>query len=166
GLELSLNKLELLIDDMANIEKITTDNVDINKKDFRVIDIIDNAMDMLFINKNGVIIKDESNMVLPVDFNLFTIVLKNLIDNGIKYSKDGMVFVECKDEKIYVSSIGERLKYDFDNYLEPFFKGDLNEINQRGFGLGLYIVNEILIKHGFEFSYEYIDEKNVFIISL
>jgi two-component system, OmpR family, sensor kinase len=166
GLELSLNKLELLIDDMANIEKITTDNVDINKKDFRAIDIIDNAMDMLFINKNGVIIKDESNMVLSVDFKLFTIVLKNLIDNGIKYSKDGMVFVECKDEKIYVSSIGDRLKYDFDNYLEPFFKGDLNEINQRGFGLGLYIVNEILIKHRFDFSYEYKDEKNIFIISV
>ncbi|EDZ61535.1 two-component sensor histidine kinase [Sulfurimonas gotlandica GD1] len=164
GLELSLNKLELLIDDMANIEKITTDNVDIDKKDFRAIDIIDNAMDMLFINKNGVIIKDESTMVMSVDFKLFSIVLKNLIDNGIKYSADGMVFVECKDEKIYVSSRGERLEYNFVNYLEPFFKGDLNEINQRGFGLGLYIVNEILLKHRFEFLYEHKNDKNIFII--
>jgi two-component system OmpR family sensor kinase len=164
SLELSLNKLEFLIDDMANIEKISTDNVVIEKKEYRLIDIIDNAMDMLFINKKGICSGKVENVNIFVDFKLFSIVLKNLIDNGMKYSQDNTVDLNHADKKIYVSSSGEKLKYDFEDYLEPFFKGDLNNINQRGFGLGLYLVNEIIIKHGFKFLYEYKDGKNIFIV--
>ncbi len=164
SLEVSLLKLELLIDDMANIEKISTDNVEIEKKEYRLIDIIENAMDMLFLSKKSVHFMDELKCNVKVDFKLFSIVLKNLIDNGIKYSSDSLVSIECNEKKIYVASSGKKLKFDFQEYLEPFFKGDLNEINQRGFGLGLYIVNEILIKHGFTFSYEFKENKNVFII--
>lgn len=164
SLELSLDKLEFLIDDMANIEKISTDNVLIEKKEYRLIDIIDNAMDMLFINKQGIYTGEVENVNIFVDFKLFSIVLKNLIDNGIKYSDDKAVHLNHADKKIYISSSGEKLKYDFQDYLEPFFKGNLNDINQRGFGLGLYIVNEIIIKHGFNFYYEYNEGKNIFII--
>ena len=164
SLELSLQKLELLIDDMANIEKISTDTVEIDKKEYRLIDIVENAKDMLFINQESVFMDDSLNYSVNVDFKLFTIVMKNLIDNGIKYSKNSLVFITCQQGKISIASGGEKLKYDFKDYLEPFFKGDLNEITQRGFGLGLYIVNEILIKHGFSFSYEHKQGKHIFII--
>lgn len=164
SLELSLQKLELLIEDMANIEKISTDNVEIEKKEYRLIDIIEDAMDTLFLNKQCLYFARELECTLNADFKLFSIVLKNLIDNAIKYSNDSLVSIDCIDKKIYISSHGEELKYDFKEYLEPFFKGDLNEINQRGFGLGLYIVNEILIKHEFDFSYEFKEGKNIFII--
>jgi len=164
AMEISLQKLELLIDDMANIEKISTDNIVITKKEYRLIDIIDNAKDMLFLEAQHVLVDDALKCNIGVDFNLFTIVIKNLIDNAIKYSNDSLVYIDCEEQKIYFSSYGDKLNYDFKHYLEPFFKGDLNDINQRGFGLGLYIANEILLKHGFKFSYEYMDGKNIFAI--
>ena len=163
NVENSLQRLEHLIDDMANIEKISSENIKIEKKPYRLIDIIDNAIDILFIEREDIFIND-IDCHIDADFALFTIVLKNLIDNGLKYSKNSFVGIECSNKKLYVSSQGEKLSYDFQEYLEPFFKGNLNEVNQKGFGLGLYIVNEIVVKHNFKFSYKYEDNKNIFIV--
>jgi two-component system OmpR family sensor kinase len=165
-LENSLNKLELLINEMANIEKISSSNVLLGLKEYRVGDIIDDAKDALFIDKDIVDVSLESNNPINVDFKLFSIVIKNLIDNGIKYSEDGRVKVVYTDDKISVISNGEKLPHSFDKYLEPFFKGKLNSTNQKGFGLGLYIVNEIVTKHDFVFDYNHIDGKNSFEIKI
>ena len=157
-------RLEALINEFASIEELISTNKVLKKKKYHLIDIIDNAMDILFVDQDSVVIDDMTDVKVSVDLKLFTIIMKNLIDNGIKYSEDRRVSVRCEDEKIYVSSRGEGLKYDLENYLEPFFKGDLNVKEERGFGLGLYIVNEIMMKHGFDFSYEYKENENIFII--
>ena len=161
-LENVFTRLELLIKEMANIEKLNTKNYDLVKKNYRIIDLIDNAKDLLFI-KNGVIeiFKNEN---INVDFKLFSIVIKNLIDNALKYSKDKKIYIYIKENKLHFKSLGAKLKKDFKDYTEAFFKGELNKENQKGFGLGLYIVNEILKKHDFDFAYNYEDGYNIFII--
>lgn len=157
-------RLESLINEFASIEELISTNKGLAKREYYLIDIIDNAMDILFVDQDSVIIEDMTDVKVSVDLRLFTIIMKNLIDNGIKYSEDGLVFIRCEDKKIYVSSRGEGLRYDLENYLEPFFKGDLDAKEERGFGLGLYIVNEIMLKHGFDFSYEYKGNENIFVV--
>ena len=55
---------------------------------------------------------------------------------------------------------GEKLKNDLDFYIQPFIKG---EDTQKSFGLGLYIVSNILDAHGLKFRYEYKNGMNVFV---
>jgi two-component system OmpR family sensor kinase len=165
-LEDSLHRLEILINEIAQIEQISSKDIILDKKNHRLIDIIDQAIDMMMINKDNITLNNIENLSIDVDFNLFSVVVKNLIDNGIKYSDDKKVSISYQNSAIYINSTGKKLQYDFDKYLEPFFKGDLNTINQKGFGLGLYIVNEIIKKHGFDFGYEYIDGQNSFIINV
>jgi two-component system OmpR family sensor kinase len=165
-LENSLNRLEILINEMANIEKISSSNIDLNPKSYRLADIIDDSIDSLFISSNTIDTKLSSNRYINVDFKLFAILLKNLIDNALKYSDDKRASIEYIDDKISIISKGKRLEYPLDRYIEPFFKGDLNSTNQKGFGLGLYIVSQIAKKHNFKLEYSYKDANNIFSIVL
>jgi two-component system OmpR family sensor kinase len=165
-LENSLNRLEVMINEIAQIEQISSKDLNLDIKNYRLLDIIDQAVDIMMIQKDIIDIKGVDEVSLDVDFKLFSVVIKNLLDNGIKYSTNKKVSLEYKENSILVSSKGEKLKFNFDRYLEPFFKGDLNSINQKGFGLGLYIVSEILKKHAFKFDYIYEEESNIFIIKL
>ena len=160
-LENGLNKLELLINEMVNIEKISADSIELNKKEYRFIDILDNAIDSLFLEED-LVEHQQLNRSINVDFNSFSIVLKNLLDNGIKYSFNKKVKIDYTDNKISIISIGNKLPFTFDKYIEPFFKGNFNEENQKGFGLGLYIVDKILKKHNFKFNYIHKNENNIF----
>ncbi len=62
-------------------------------------------------------------------------------------------------------STGKALDESLAYYTEAFSKGR-EESTQKGFGLGLYIVSEILKKHDMNFSYEHKLGQNIFIIRL
>ena len=113
-------------------------------------------------DEDEVIMKFE-NIKINVDFNLFAIAMKNLLDNGIKYSSNKQVTIKTKDNKIIIENIGEKLNYPLEDYFEPFFKGDDTKSNQ-SFGLGLYIIKHILDANGYTIEYLYQDGINRFII--
>jgi len=71
------------------------------------------------------------------------------------------VRVQSVGNRIEVRSVGEPLKEDLSFYTEPFSQ---EEKRSHGFGLGLYIVANILEKLGYGFRYRYDKEKgeNVF----
>ncbi|MEA2018600.1 MAG: ArsS family sensor histidine kinase [Campylobacterota bacterium] len=155
-------RLESLISEFATIEELISTKKIINKKSYFLADIIDNANDLL-MSENEV--KQEyENIKIDVDFNLFSIAIKNLLDNGIKYSKDKKVTVKTNNNKIIFENIGDKLTYPLENYFEPFFKGDDIKSNQ-SFGLGLYIVKHILEANNFTIEYKYINDTNQFILS-
>ena len=72
--------------------------------------------------------------------------------------------INYEDNIISVCTLGKKLPFEFSSYIEPFFKGELSNANQDGFGLGLYIVNEIIKKHNFVFKYKHSKGKNIFMI--
>jgi two-component system OmpR family sensor kinase len=157
-------RLDALVQELAEIESLSSSNRSLKLGEYRIVDILDNACDMLFCDTDSV----EMNLgtqTVKADFRLFSLVCKNLIDNAVKYSDDKKVEVFYDDEKLFFCSRGERLKYPLDEYLEPFFKEDTHsDDGEKGFGLGLYIVNEICKLHGFRLGYEYADGKNCFYV--
>ena len=146
------DRLEALINEFASIEELISSSKSIEKKFYFLDDIIDNAKDILMIEDESVVIKYE-NKKLNVNFKLFSIAVKNLIDNALKYSTNKEVTILTQDEDIIFENSGEKLKYDLQDYFEPFFSN--NDKTKDSFGLGLYIVNNILKASAYELQYEY-----------
>ena len=153
------NRLELLINEFASIEELISSAKNIEKKFYFLDDIIDNAKDILMVNDESVVGSFE-NKKLEVNFKLFSIAVKNLIDNAIKYSDDKKVIVKTENDDIIFENTGEKLKYDLEKYYEPFFANE--EKTKNSFGLGLYIIFNILKANNYSLIYEYRDGKNIF----
>ncbi len=153
-------RLNLLIDEFAKVEKIASKNFNAVFKQYKASDIIESSIDMLMLDDpksyvNKVISKD---YLINADFELLSLAIKNLLDNGIKYSKEKNVDIVVKDDKIRISNKGKRLKGNIKDYYEPF------HASQSGLGLGLYIVKSILDIHGLSMQYYYENGKNNFVI--
>ena len=152
------NRLELLINEFASIEElISSKNID--KKHFFLNDIIDNAKDILMLD-DDVVYGEYQNKKVEVNFKLFSIAVKNLIDNAIKYSQDKKVQIETNNDDIIFINTGKALEFDLEKYYEPFFANE--DKSKNSFGLGLYIIHNILKANKYSLSYEYKDGKNIF----
>ena len=154
------HKLENLINELAAIEQITSKIGLTNKTPCLMRDLIDESIDIAMVEKEHVGISELDEVRVMVDFKLFSVAIKNMIDNGIKYSTDKHVNIMVSKDHMKFITQGEKLKNDLDFYIQPFIKG---EDAQKSFGLGLYIVSNILEAHGLKFSYEYKNGMNVFI---
>ena len=154
------HRLENLINELAAIEQITSKIGLTNKTPCLMRDLIDEAIDIAMVEKEHVGISELDEVRVMVDFKLFSVAIKNMIDNGIKYSTDKHVNIMVSKDHMKFITQGEKLKNDLDFYIQPFIKG---EDAQKSFGLGLYIVSNILEAHGLKFGYEYKNGMNVFI---
>lgn len=154
------NRLESLINEFASIEELISSNKNIEKRFYYLDDIVDNAKDILMVEDEHVILEYE-NKKLEINFKLFSIAVKNLIDNAIKYSPSKEVFIKTQGENIIFENSGNELKHPLENYFEPFFS---NEDKQKdSFGLGLYIIHNILKANNYTLEYEYVNGINRFI---
>jgi len=154
-------RLQKLIDDFALLDQVKS-NVDISiNESYNIRDIVDEAIDIGFYEEDEIEIIEEDSVQGQVDYNLFVVVVKNLLDNGIKYSSDSHVKIVIKKGELHFISKGEALKEPLSYYLEAF----VGEKRQNSFGLGLYIVNAILMRHKMSLAYEYINGENIFKIN-
>ena len=153
-------RLNLLIDEFAKIEKITSKNFDLTIKPYKMSDLLDASEDMLMIEnpKRLITTSIEQDYSLDVDFELFALVVKNLLDNAIKYSTDKHITVIINKNKLEIINKGEALKEPLENYFKPF------HTSNKGLGLGLYIVKSILDIHQMELHYTYEDGRNIFTV--
>ncbi len=153
-------KLQSLINEFITIEKISSGFIVLDIKPVRLIDMIDEAVDLAMIDKNQIQLIKNRDIILNVDFKLFSIAIKNMIDNAIKYSIDQKVQIIANDKALIFKNGGEKLKKDLKEYMEPF----TSDGNQKdSFGLGLYLVDNILRAHKLQLLYGYKDGWNTFV---
>jgi len=155
-------RLESLINEFASIEELISTKHQVEKKEYLLSDIVDNASDLLMGSKDS-INQEFEDIKVNVDFKLFSIAVKNLMDNGIKYSPEKQVSIKTEGTSIIIENKGEKLKHPLDEYYEAFFKSGNMNPNQ-SFGLGLYIVKHILDVNELTLKYEYVEGVNRFII--
>ena len=152
-------KLENLINEFAAVEQVTSNIALNNTKICRIDDIIDEALDIAMVDPGQVTINKLEDVNLNADFKLLAIAAKNMIDNALKYSPNKHVNITITRESIKFINEGERLSKELRHYVEPFTKG---ESAQKSFGLGLYIVEDIIKAHKLTLGYEYKNGLNVF----
>ncbi|WP_314702465.1 ArsS family sensor histidine kinase [Campylobacter rectus] len=152
-------KLENLINEFAAVEQVTSSITLNNTKICHIDDVIDEALDIAMVDPGQVTISKLEDVNLNADFKLLAIAAKNMIDNALKYSPNKHVNITITRESIKFINEGERLSKELRHYVEPFTKG---ESAQKSFGLGLYIVENIIKAHKLALSYEYKNGLNVF----
>jgi two-component system OmpR family sensor kinase len=155
-------RLEALVNDFAMIEEVTSLT---NRKEFskyRIVDIIDGAIDMSMVEPEHIEVDVKTSMKLNANYRLYTTAIKNMIDNAMKYSPDKHIKIVIIDTELCFESKGERLKYPLSFYIEPFTK---ESSSQNSFGLGLYLVDSILKAHKQVLAYEYENGVNRFIFA-
>jgi len=158
----AFERMNELINELAYIERLTTNKFKPNLKEININNIIEKSLNLLISNKNKVEI-ESTNETISTDPKLLSLALKNLIDNGIKYGNSQKVKIIANSKEIKVISEGKSLEHPLDYYIEPFTQ---EEKRHSGFGLGLYIVNNILQRLNYKLLYRYKDGKNIFEIKL
>lgn len=161
-------RLDLLINEFSKIEQLLSKSYALDYKECHISLIVEQVSDMLMLDKFNEKVKVDivDDAVLNVDFSLFCLALKNLIDNALKYATNHRASVTCYSDRLVVSNKGIPLAHNIDHYLEAFVRGSSNEIKEAkaGLGLGLYIINQICIMHKFKLAYDYSEQSHNFII--
>ncbi|BFP40823.1 HAMP domain-containing sensor histidine kinase [Flavobacteriaceae bacterium GF1] len=98
--------------------------------------------------------KDPDKLIFKGNAGLIRAALFNVLDNALKYSKDGNVDlgIQVREQTILISVRDEGIgipKEDLKNVLEPFSRGS-NARGFKGFGLGLPLSRKIVRLHGGE----------------
>ena len=156
----AFERMNELISELAELERLTTQSFEPNFEYLMLNEVIKKSQDLLMVSKDCVTIEVE-NRALTSDIKLLSLAIKNLLDNGIKYSKDKHVTLRSVGDGMEIVSLGEELHHPLAYYIEPFSQ---EEKRSSGFGLGLYIVHSVLEKLGCRLDYRYEDGNNIFII--
>ena len=146
-------QMQTHLNDLAQVESLTAKSLELSPKEYALIDIVEQVYDMLGVSEDKCKSYVQHEKVF-VDFNLFAYALKNLVDNGIKYADTLPILIRYRDHCIEVINKGNPLSEDFNAYLKAFAR-DRTYHSIEGMGLGLYIANEIIEKHGYTLQYEY-----------
>ncbi|MBP6456933.1 MAG: HAMP domain-containing histidine kinase, partial [Chitinophagaceae bacterium] len=152
------------VERVLQMAKSTKDKIELNRENVNLVEIINSIVEKtkpLLRLKGGDIQATyfQDNIELKVDALHFKNAISNLIENGVKYSKNApmidinvaveknMIKISVKDNGIGISE--ENLKHIF----ERFYRvptGNLHDV--KGFGLGLNYVRLICEQHGGKIS--------------
>ncbi len=94
---------------------------------------------------------DFDQMMVAGDESLLKVAISNIIDNACKYSEDHKVHVILQQIENQIGVIFEDKgigisREDLSRIYEPFYRGK-NALTQKGTGIGLSLVNQIIKNH-------------------
>ncbi len=164
-------KMIRLVNDLLNVNRIEEGRFEMQPKFFVLNDVIQNTIDELKVMAKAqninLIFENNGKYEVFADQEKIRMVVQNLIDNAIKYSKkEGgevrislksiekgrMVKVNVKDNGIGISDLVKKQVFG------KFFRGD-NLIKQKveGTGLGLFIAKGIIKLSGGDMGFESVE---------
>lgn len=156
------SRLESLVTEFAMIEEVTCIDSKDDFKEYRLVDIIDGAIDMAMVESSCVSVSVGGDVKIIANYRLYTTAIKNMIDNAMKYSPDAHISILMIRGELCFESKGNCLAHPLQYYIEPFTK---DNPSKNSFGLGLYLVDSILKAHDQVLAHEYVQGVNRFIFA-
>ena len=156
----AFERMNELITELSELEKVTSRSFEPDFEYLMLSEIIKESKDLLMV-QNSCLKIEVDEIALTTDKKLMALVIKNLIDNGMKYGKSDCVTLRTNSNTLEILSTGDALEHELSYYTEPFSQA---EKRSSGFGLGLYIVHNILEKLGYRLGYKYSGGNNIFMI--
>lgn len=158
----AFERMNELIAELAHVERLTTQDFQPQVNKAKIDDIIDESIKLLLCDRNKLTIQTQGETLLT-DTKLLTLAIKNLLDNALKYSDDEKASIITNSSTIQIISKGKSLEHSLIYYLEPFTQ---EEKRNSGFGLGLYIVNNIAQRLNYTLNYYHKNGSNIFELKL
>ncbi|MCH4822252.1 PAS domain-containing sensor histidine kinase [Gramella lutea] len=150
-------RLTRLISEMLDLSRIEKNKLNLKKEIFSLNDLISETIqDINYTNTHSNIkITEKYNCHVYADKDRIGQVLINLVTNAIKYSpQNSDVEIKIKkagESKVAVSVIDSGIGIDKENQkdiFKRFYRIDFkNDETYSGFGIGLYLANEIMRRH-------------------
>lgn len=154
------NRMGQLVEDLLSISRIESGRVQYNFVPAQLEPIVADAVDMfaLMAKERGLYLKiklpKQSLPQLSLDVNKIREVISNLIDNALKYTREGGVTVSVKHENglalvsVADTGIGVDPK-DAQRLFEKFTRSsETMKLDVSGTGLGLYVGKNFVEAHG------------------
>lgn len=155
-------RLDLLIDEFAHIEKMLSSSCELKINSYHIRDIVEQAIETMILDEDEIREKIlqvyNFDLMFDTDFNLLSLAIKNLLDNGLKYSSDTKVSIFVNEDAIVVKNFAPQFTTDIGQYSRPFYN------KSHGLGLGLYIVQNTIAVLGLDLTYQYKNGQNIFVI--
>lgn len=150
--QLSIEQLNRMLDDMLFLAKTEAAKLKIEPVQFELIKFCnDLVMQMQMTNFQNIIhfVSQTQYLKVYMDKSILSSILKNLLDNAIKYSPTGSM-VELKIFRHHANVVFQVVDsgigispFDQERLFEPFYRGN-NVNNIPGTGLGLSIVKTLV----------------------
>ncbi|MCS7004735.1 MAG: ATP-binding protein [Cytophagales bacterium] len=106
---------------------------------------------------------DGTSITILTNYNLFNIMLKNIIENACKFSDFQQVSVQLfsQDNKVTIAIKDKGIgipESEIAHIFEPFYRGK-NVEKRKGSGIGMYLVKNIVQLHEGEIKIESVENK-------
>jgi PAS domain S-box-containing protein len=162
----ALNRQNQIVDDLVTAAVYAKKKIELNLEPVDIGQLITlvyaKFKSMAKANKLELSIKIEKNIpIISADFNHIEHVLRNLVNNALKFSAEGgKIVIEAKKKKdmitVCVSDTGEGISEDkLEHIFEPLYKTDTQSTRLAGgIGMGLAVAKEIVMAHGGEITAE------------
>ena len=158
-------RLEALINDVLDIEKIESGRIKLKREKVNLIELVEASVSTFKVmaeNKNLKLEKEIKAPELEVlgDSNRLSQVLSNLLSNAIRYTKEGRVKVTAQAKGRFASvtvedtGLGMRQE-DLRNIFSRFFRSEDSYVKKTtGSGLGLSIAKATIERHNGDMKVE------------
>lgn len=156
----NIGRMVELVDELLLVSKIEQGMYPIRKKEISLQDIINDLTEQFrfFATASNVEIKFYPQQNLPKIFgdpSQMKLVVENLLDNAIRYTKGGgkvEIWLERKDKNLFfkIKDTGVGIPKEDQKYIfQKFFRAEnIMREQTRGSGLGLYVTKSIIENSG------------------
>ncbi len=148
-----------LVNDVLNVSRIQAGRVEMHTEEKDLAEVVKNTIERIRPSVNGknvdLVFEKPSEELSKIEIDVSKIenALLNLIDNALKYTKQGEVRLSLKEEEssllVEIKDTGEGMsKEELEKLFETFSRGDAGKKHWiQGAGLGLYIARQFIEMH-------------------
>jgi two-component system, OmpR family, phosphate regulon sensor histidine kinase PhoR len=159
-------RLNTQVEKVLQLAKIEQDNVELSKEDINLEELVKStspSIELKVAERKGKLNLnlETTNALIVADQLHLTNIIHNLVDNGVKYSKDtpeitiglknvaNSVVLSIEDKGIGIPKESQKKVF------ERFYRVPTGNIhNVKGFGLGLFYVKSVCKEHNWKISIE------------
>lgn len=151
----SVGKLAYLVEDLLNVSKLNEGQLNLNKESFTLSRVMNDCCQHVRLERtHNIVLQGDLNLEVFADMHRIDQVVVNLVNNAVKYApQSGKIHIIIEKigafAKVSVKDFGPGIP---DNKLphlfQRYYRVDSSGHQISGLGLGLYISNEIIEKHG------------------
>ncbi|NVK19534.1 MAG: hypothetical protein HWE30_12620 [Methylocystaceae bacterium] len=154
-----------LVNDVLDLAHVESGRINLNMEKLQAREVFKNCCELTkqMAAEKGITLKakPESDKLVEVDRRRLQQIILNLLNNAIKYNKEGGdVVFGCKNHgkdqiRLYIADTGYGiLDEEKENIFDPFFRSDRHSSEIEGTGVGLSLVQHLTEAMGGTVSFE------------